>query len=80
MPLTEPIPVLKFGCGMSAQAGEVIEFAYSEPWPIPEKEALAPDIDEVAPFPIYDDLLCLILFCEDPMVDCTSPFDPGLKF
>jgi hypothetical protein len=52
MPLTDPIPVLKFGYGISAHAGEIIEFAYSDPYPIPENEALAPEIEDDAPFPI----------------------------
>jgi hypothetical protein len=60
-PLTEPTPLPKLGWGMSPHPGEVIETAYSEPWPAPENDALAPDIED-DPFPMYDDLLCLILF------------------
>ena len=78
MPLTDPIPLLlpKFGYGISPHAGEVIEWAYSEPYPIPDKDALAPDI-EADPLPIYDDLLCLILFWEDPIVDTFVSLAPG---
>ena len=51
-PLTDPMPEPKLGWGISPHPGDVMDYAYSEPPPIPENEALAPLIEDDVPFPI----------------------------
>ena len=69
IPLTDPIPDPRLVYGIPALLGEVIDLTRLEPYPIPETEARASDIELlIFPFLMYEDLLCLIFCLDDAIV------------